>query len=153
MNITTAERNELKRQYEALVKSEGFLSAGHGWDEEETLKHMREHCTITEKYSTIANSQGKIYRTTVLQFHDRQDMIDFYECELRLKEDIEVDYRLLVHLDRMTIEIERQVNFLDHVDAIKAYYNEDEEVDFSKPLGDELDPPYDYNAHKGDEEE
>ena len=27
------------------------------------------------------------------------------------------------------------------------------EVDWSKPLGDELDPPYDYNAHEGDEEE
>jgi len=124
MNITTAERNELKRQYEALVKSEGFLSAGHGWDEEETLKHMREHCTITEKYSTIANSQGKIYRTTVLQFHDRQDMIDFYQCEMELKEYIKVDYRVYAHIDKMIIEIEKHVSVLDNIDAIKAYYHE-----------------------------
>ncbi len=127
MNITTAERNELRRQYEALVESEGFLSAGHGWDEEETLRHMREVCTVTEKYGTIAHNDGTIFRTTVLQFHDRQDLIDFYECEMRLKEDIKVDYKVYGHIDRMTIEIERQVNFLDNVDAIKAYFHEGDE--------------------------
>jgi len=153
MNMTTAERNELDRQYEALVELEGFFSVGHHWDEEEVLEHMREVCTITEKYGTIAHNDGTIFRTTVLQFHDRQNMIDFYEAVMRLKEDIKVDYKVYAHIDRMTIEIERQVNFLDNVDAIKAYYNEDEEVDWSKPLGDELDPPYDYNAHEGDEEE
>jgi predicted ATPase len=124
MKMTTAERNELKRQYEALVDAEGPLAAGHGWDEEEVLRHMREHCTVAEKYGTIANNQGKIYRTTVLQFHDRQDMIDFYEHEMLLKEDIKVDYRLYAHIDKMIIEIEKHVNFLDNVDAIKAYYHE-----------------------------
>tara|TARA_R100000322_G_scaffold142811_1_gene98651 strand:- start:858 stop:1028 length:171 start_codon:yes stop_codon:yes gene_type:complete len=54
-------------------------------------------------------------------------MIDFYECEMRLKEDIKVDYKVWGHIDRMTIEIERQVNFLDNVDAIKAYYHEGDE--------------------------
>ena len=92
-------------------------------------------------------------RTTTLQFHDRQDMINHYYYEMRLKRDIEVDYTVWGHIDRMSIEIKQYVDFSDHVDAIKAYYNEDEEVDFSKPLGDELDPPYDYNAHEGDEEE
>ena len=38
-----------------------------------------------------------------------------------------MDYRVCAHIDRMTIEIERQVNVLDHVDAIKAYYKGDEE--------------------------
>ncbi len=47
MKMTTAEKNELKRQYEALVESEGFLSAGHGWDEEEVLEHIRKVCTVT----------------------------------------------------------------------------------------------------------
>ena len=129
MKMTTAERNELDRQYETLVKSEGFLSAGHGWDIGEALEHMRGHCDITERYSTIAHNDGTIRRTTVLQFHDRQDMIDYYELELRLKEEIEVDYRVCAHMDRMTIEIERQVNFLDNVDAIKAYYHEGDEED------------------------
>jgi hypothetical protein len=151
MNMTTAERNEIDRQWQTLSAND--RNAGLGWDEGEALEQMRQVCTVAEKYGTLVHNDGQIFRTTVLQFHDRQDMIDFYECELRLKEDIEVDYRVLVHLDRMTIEIERQVNFLDHVDAIKAYYNEDEEVDWSKPLGDELDPPYDYDAHEGDEEE
>lgn len=125
MNITTAERNEIDRQWRTLSAND--RNAGLGWDEGETLRHMREVCTVAEKYGTLVHNDGQIFRTTVLQFHDRQDMIDFYECELRLKEDIEVDYRLLVHLDRMTIEIEQQVNFLDHVDAIKAYYSEEEE--------------------------
>lgn len=129
MNITTAERNELRRQYDALVESEGPLAAGHGWDEQEVLRHMREHCTVTEKYSTILNNNGTIERTTTLQFHDRQDLIDFYECELRLKEDIEVDYTVWGHIDRMTIEIKQYVNFLDNVDAIKAYYHEGDEED------------------------
>lgn len=124
MKMTTAERNEMNRQYETLVKSEGFLSAGHGWDIGEALEHMRGHCDITEKYGTIANSQGKIFRTTVLQFHDRQDMIDYYELELKLKEEIEVDYKVYAHIDKMIIEIEKHVNFLDNVDAIKAYYHE-----------------------------
>ena len=124
MKMTTAERNELKRQYEALVDAEGFMSVGHSWDEEEVLRHMREVCTMAEKYGTIANNEGKIYRTTVLQFHDRQDMIDFYQYEMELKEYIKVDYRLYAHIDRMTIEIEKHVNFLDNVDAIKAYYHE-----------------------------
>jgi hypothetical protein len=127
MKMTTAERNELKRQYEALVDAEGFMSVGHNWDEEEVLEHMRKVCTITEKYGTIAHNNGRIYRTTVLQFHDRQDLIVFYECEIKLKEEIEVNYKVYAHIDRMTIEIERQVNFLDNVDAIKAYYNEGDE--------------------------
>ena len=127
MKMTTAERNEIDRQFFALVASEGTLGAGHGWDEEETLKHMREHCTVTENYGTIAHNDGTIKRTTVLQFHDRQDLIDFYECEMRLKEDIKVDYKVYAHIDRMTIEIEQQVNFLDNVDAIKAYYHEGDE--------------------------
>jgi len=126
MNITTAERNEIDRQFFALVASEGTLSAGHGWDEQELLKHMRSVCTVTEKYGTIAHNDGTIFRTTVLQFHDRQDLIDFYECEMRLKEDIKVDYKVYAHIDRMTVEIEQQVNFLDNVDAIKAYYHEGE---------------------------
>ena len=127
MKMTTAERNELDRQYKTLVESEGSLSAGHGWDMGEALEHMRKVCTITEKYGTIAHNDGTIFRTTVLQFHDRQDMIDYYELELRLKEEIEVDYSVCAHMDRMTIEIERQVNFLDNVDAIKAYYHEGDE--------------------------
>jgi len=126
MNITTAERNEIDRQFFALVASEGTLSAGHGWDEQELLKHMRSVCTVTETYGTIAHNDGTIFRTTVLQFHDRQDLIDFYECEMRLKEDIKVDYKVYAHIDRMTVEIEQQVNFLDNVDAIKAYYHEGE---------------------------
>jgi hypothetical protein len=65
MKMTTAEKNELKRQYEALVESEGFLSAGHGWDEEEVLEHIRKVCTVTEKYGTIAHNNGTINRTTV----------------------------------------------------------------------------------------
>jgi hypothetical protein len=127
MKMTTAEKNELKRQYEALVESEGFLSAGHGWDEEEVLEHIRKVCTVTEKYGTIAHNNGTINRTTVLQFHDRQDMIDFYEAEMRLKEEESVDWTICAHIDRMTIEIQHYVFFLDNVDAIKAYYNEDEE--------------------------
>ena len=157
MKMTTAERNEMNRQYHALLKVEGFMSVGHNWDEEEQVRQMREICTITEKYSTIANTEGKIYRTTVLQFHDRQDMINFYECEMRLREELthmNVGYTIIAHIDRMTIEIEKRVNFLDNVGAIKAYFDEgNEEVDWSKPLGDELDPPYDYDAHEGDEEE
>jgi len=82
---------------------------------------------VTENYGTIAHNDGTIKRTTVLQFHDRQDLIDFYECEMRLKEDIKVDYKVYAHIDRMTIEIEQQVNFLDNVDAIKAYYHEGDE--------------------------
>jgi hypothetical protein len=127
MNITTAERNEIDRQFFALVASEGTLSAGHGWDEEEILKHMRTVCTVTEKYGTIAHNDGRIFRTTVLQFYDRQDLIDFYECEMKLKEEIEMDYKVCAHIDRITLEIERLVNVLDHVDAIKAYYNEGDE--------------------------
>ena len=91
------------------------------------MEHMRKVCTVTEKYGTIAHNDGTIFRTTVLQFHDRQDLIDFYECEMRLKEDIKVDYKVYGHIDRMTIEIERQVNFLDNVDAIKAYFHEGDE--------------------------
>jgi len=127
MNMTTAERNELKRQYEALVESEGFLSAGHGWDEQEVLRHMRSVCTVTERYGTIANNSGKICRTTVLQFHDRQDMIDYYEAEMRLKEEISVDWSIFAYIDTMTIEIEQYVFFLDNVDAIKAYFHEGDE--------------------------
>tara|TARA_R100001198_G_C5038353_1_gene100421 strand:- start:102 stop:494 length:393 start_codon:yes stop_codon:yes gene_type:complete len=128
MKMTTAEKNELDRQYEALVELEGYFSVGHHWDEEEVLEHMRGVCTITEKYGTIAHNDGTIRRTTVLQFHDRQDMIDFYEAEMRLKDyDRELDFKVYGHIDRMTIEIERQVNFLDNVDAIKAYYHEGDE--------------------------
>ena len=127
MNITTAERNEIARQYRALLEIEGFMSVGHNWNEEEVLEHMRSVCTTTEKYRTIAHNDGTIYRTTVLQFHDRQDLIDFYECEMRFKEDVEVDYKVYAHIDRMTIEIEQLVNFLDNVDAIKAYYDEGDE--------------------------
>jgi len=127
MKITTAERNELDRQYETLVKSEGFLSAGHGWDIGEALEHMRHHCDIKETYGTIAHNDGRIFRTTVLQFYDRQDLIDFYELEMKLKEEIEVDYKVCAHIDRMTLEIERLVNVLDNVDAIKAYYHEGDE--------------------------
>tara|TARA_R100001510_G_scaffold55076_1_gene58506 strand:- start:398 stop:838 length:441 start_codon:yes stop_codon:yes gene_type:complete len=127
MKMTTAERNEIDRQYRALLDAEGFMSVGHNWDEEEELGHMRSVCTITERYGTIVHNDGTIFRTTVLQFHDRQDLIDFYECEMKLKEEIEVDYRVCAHIDRMTIEFERQVKFLDNIDAIKAYYNEDEE--------------------------
>lgn len=127
MKMTTAERNEIDRQYHALLDTEGFMSVGHNWDEEEVLEHMRSHCTVTEKYSTIANFDGTIERTTTLQFHNRQDMIDFYECEMQLKEGIKVDYKVWGHIDRMTIEIKRDVNFLDNVDAIKAYYDEENE--------------------------
>lgn len=127
MKMTTAERNELDRQYETLVKSEGFLSAGHGWDIGEALEHMRGHCDVSEKYHTIAHDDGTIQRITTLQFHDRQDMIDYYELELRLKEEIEVDYTVCAYMDKMTIEIKRWVNFLDNVDAIKAYYHEGDE--------------------------
>ena len=127
MKMTTAERNEIDRQYRALLDIEGFMSVGHNWDEEEVLEHMRSHCTVTEVFGTIAHNDGTIRRTTVLQFHDRQDLIDFFECEMRLKEDIKVDYRVCAHIDRMTIEIEQQVNFLDNVDAIKEYFNEGDE--------------------------
>ena len=130
MKMTTAERNELNRQYHALLKIEGFMSVGHNWDEEEVLRQMRKVCTVTEKYSTIANNEGKIFRTTTLQFHDRQDMIDFYECEMQLKEELthmSVGYRITAHIDTMTIDIEKHVNFLDNVDAIKAYYHEGDE--------------------------
>ena len=127
MKMTTAERNEINRQWQTLSANDH--NAGLGWDEGEALEHMRTVCTVAEKYGTIAHNDGTIFRTTVLQFHDRQDLIDFYECEMRLKEDIKVDYRVCAHIDRMTIEIEQQVNVLDHVDAIKAYYNEDEEED------------------------
>ena len=127
MKMTTAEINELRRQYEALVELEGFFSVGHHWDEEEVLEHMRGVCTITEKYGTIAHNDGTIRRTTVLQFHDRQDMIDFYEAEMRLKEEESVDWTICAHIDRMTIEIQHYVFFLDNVDAIKAYYHEGDE--------------------------
>ena len=130
MKMTTAERNELNRQYHALLKIEGFMSVGHNWDEEEVLRQMRKVCTITEKYGTIANNEGKIFRTTTLQFHDRQHMIDFYECEMQLREELthmNVGYRITAHIDRMTVEIEKHVNFLDNVDAIKAYYHEGDE--------------------------
>ena len=125
MKMTTAERNELDRQ---LRVGTGYdRNYGMGWDEQEALKHMRTHCTVTEKFGTIAHNDGTIFRTTVLQFHDRQDLIDFYECEMKLKETTTLDYRVYGHIDRMTIEIEQQVNFLDNVDAIKAYYNEGDE--------------------------
>ena len=125
MNMTTAERNELDRQWRTLSAND--RNAGLGWDEGEALEQMRKVCTVTEKYSTIACNDGTIERITTLQFHDRQDMIDFYECEMRLKEEIEVDYKLWGHIDRMTIEIKQFVNFLDNVDAIKAYYHEGDE--------------------------
>ena len=117
MEITTAERNELDRQL--WIGTEYDHNFGMGWDEEEVLKHIRYNCYVTEKYGTIAHDDGTIFRTTVLKFHDCQDLIDFYECEMRLKEEIEVDYKVYAHIDKMTIEIERQVNFLDNVDAIK----------------------------------
>ena len=129
MKITVAERNELERRYDALVEDEGFFSAGHSWDLESELRGMRCDCTVTEKYSTIVNNNGTIERTTTLQFHDRQDMINHYDYEMRLKRDIEVDYTVWGHIDRMSIEIKQYVDFSDHVDAIKAYYNEDEEED------------------------
>lgn len=127
MNMTTAEKNELDRRYAALVEDEGFFSAGHSWDLESELRGMRCDCTVTEKYSTIVNNNGTIERTTTLQFHDRQDMINHYYYETRLKRDIEVDYTVWGHIDRMTIEIEKHVSFLDNVDAIKAYYHEGDE--------------------------
>lgn len=127
MKMTTAERNEIDRQYRALLDAEGFMSVGHNWDEEEVLKHMRSVCTVTEQYDTIAHNDGTIKRTTTLQFHDRQDLIDFYECEMKLKEEVDTKYRISAHIDKMTIEIEQYVNFLDNVDAIKEYFDEDEE--------------------------
>ena len=135
MNMTTAERNELDRRYAALVEDEGFFSAGHSWDLESELRGMRSVCTVTESYGTIAHNDGTIFCTTVLQFHDRQDLIDFYEYEMKLKEEVTLDYKVYGHIDRMTIEIEQQVNFLDNVDAIKAYYNEEDDID---KLGDEI---------------
>ena len=126
MNMTTAEKNELNRQLWAGTACDHNF--GMGWDEEEVLKHMRSVCTITERYGTIVHNDGTIFRTTVLQFHDRQDLIDFYECEMQLKEEYDsVNYRICAHIDRMTIEFERQVKFLDNVDAIKAYYDEGDE--------------------------
>lgn len=128
MKMTTAEKNELDRQYRALLDIEGFMSVGHNWDEEEVLEHMRGVCTITEKYGTVANNEGKIFRTTVLQFHDRQDMIDFYQAEMELKEyDSKLDFTVTAYIDRMIIEIDKHVNFLENVDAIKAYYHEGDE--------------------------
>ena len=127
MKMTTAERNEIDRQYHALLDSEGFMSVGHNWDEEEVLEHMRSHCTVTEVFGAIAHNDGTIRRTTVLQFHDRQDLIDFYECEMKLKVTTTQEYRVCAHIDRMTIEIEQQVNFLDNVDAIKEYFDEGDE--------------------------
>ena len=125
MEITTAERNEIDRQWQTLSAND--RNAGLGWDEEEALKHMREVCTITEKYCTLGRNDGTIERTTILQFHDRQDLIDFYECELRLKWDIEVNYSIWANLSTIVIKIDRLVNFIDNVDAIKVYFSEGEE--------------------------
>jgi len=122
MKMTTAERNEIDRQWETLSAND--RNAGLGWDEEEALKHMREVCTITEMYCTLGRNNGTIERTTILQFHDRQDLIDFYECELRLKEDIEVDYSIWAQLNTIVVKINKMVNFIDDVDAIKAYFSE-----------------------------
>ena len=127
MKMTTAERNEIDRQYHALLDAEGFMSVGHNWDEEEVLKHMRSHCTVTEQYEPIAHDDGTIERITTLQFHDRQDLIDFFECEMKLKEEVDTNYRISAHIDTMTILVKRWVKFLDNVDAIKAYFDEDEE--------------------------
>ena len=65
MNMTTAERNELERRYDALVEDEGFFSAGHSWDLESELRGMRCDCTVTEKYSTIVNNNGTHHNLTI----------------------------------------------------------------------------------------
>jgi len=58
MKMTTAERNEIDRQWETLSAND--RNAGLGWDEEEALKHMREVCTITEMYCTLGLNIGTI---------------------------------------------------------------------------------------------
>ena len=47
----------------------------------------------------------------------------------------------------------KMLNEVEHENYTIAERSSLAEVDWSKPLGDELDPPYDYNAHEGDEEE
>lgn len=125
MKMTTAERNELNRQLRTGTEYDHNFPMG--WDEEKALEHMRSHCTVTEEYGTIAYNDGTINHTTILQFHNRQDLIDFYECEMKLKKEINADYEIWAHIDKMIIFIRQSVNFIDNVDAIKAYYNESEE--------------------------
>jgi hypothetical protein len=125
MKMTTAERNELDRQL--WIGTEYDHNFGMGWDEEAVLTVMRSHCTVTEQYEPIAHDDGTIERITTLQFHDRQDLIDFFECEMKLKEEIDTNYRISAHIDTMTILVKRWVKFLNNVDAIKEYFDEGDE--------------------------
>ena len=127
MKMTTAERNELDRQLSVGTAFDSNFAMG--WDEEEVLGHMRSHCTVTEQYEPIAHDDGTIERITTLQFHDRQDLIDFFECEMKLKEEVDTNYRISAHIDTMTIVVKRWVEFLDNVDAIKEYFDEGDEDD------------------------
>jgi len=54
-------------------------------------------------------------------------------------------------LDKMARMCDEEFFDLKKKVALLPSQNEEEVVDFSKPLGDELDPSYDYDAHKGDE--
>ena len=125
MKMTTAERNELDRQLSVGTAFDSNFAMG--WDKQEVLKHIRSVCTVTEKYEPIAHDDGTIERITTLQFHDRQDLIDFFECEMKLKEEAVTDYRISAHIDTMTIVVKRWVEFLDNVDAIKEYFDEGDE--------------------------
>ena len=168
MNMTTAERNEIDRQYKVANYDEetDTMILDGGWDEGEVLNHIRSVCTISERFGTMLHKSGTIYRTTAYQFHNMEDMFDWYKQELLH------GGQASVHINQMRIEREESVSFLDHEQEIRSYFSEDEEedgvwvdstdgpvfvsnegevADFSKPLGDELDPSYDYDAHKGDE--
>ena len=123
MNMTTAERNEIDRQYKVANYDEETDTTilDGGWDEGEVLNHIRKVCTITEKFGTMAHQSGFVHRTTEYQFHNMEDMFDWY------KEELLHGGKVSVNINMMRIEREESVSFLDHEQEIRSYFSEGDE--------------------------
>jgi len=134
MEATEAELNEMERQYKIANydwEEEKYVVLDGGWDDEEVLRNLRAACTVTEKFGTICHDDGTIQQTITYQFHDKEDLFYWYEREMLNKEDKEIGpylkYRICVHIDRMIMERTEYVKFINHTDAIKAYFYEGDE--------------------------